>query len=1188
MIRKSSCRITTLVFVLFFNANIFAGVIDFIRDVTDIFIPDPSCLYNPYTCTEELIDDIGNVLGWEICENKPVNEYASFPVNGKDTIGYIGGDTLGFWFNNVCSPEELRITKLQEEVRYYQDPKNNPLDWYWHCNFRIIKVDYEVTCSNKLIYPGTKYLFSKTWSRDGADEAKDFRAQEHEWIDVPLDFLSSDGFITKDPVNGAEWSYKPERLDIDELKQSWKGQAVNLPQLYLGEPGRLPRPMLLIHGIESDFMVWGVGAKNKTRGSDDFQKGLVTKYDVGTLPDLISKSYGLNTDPENINSNGIYFYQAPSREIDGKWRENSIVWSEENSQPKYLYKKIEEVLNDYFGTEWQENEAYKIDLVAHSQGGLVIREMLRGLRENPGFYPVDGLKNAANHINRVVTVNTPHFGSSLAVDNVEYIRAKYPGLALLIDDFDNPKKHSLVEVDVTPSFWVDRLAGLISPDAYWYLLGGVANTVSAIVGTDEVKLTIKGSYFGPYDARITTTNFFGSKGVSVSVDPDGLKNARSYMKEVRGNAGNLNPNGAFIKELNHANEELFPTRPDGTKITLLPMYSDSSHKILPEIFKMAGLEANEICEKNDDSKNCFAIGSVFDSYTEGFISKAEFNSNDSLWMALLDIQEKWLKQSDAIVEVESQKFIDDSKELYTGNPILKDYFLEPRNYVFHDAVNPWEAVLHGPKINNKGATQQGMDLACALVPACSEKFTVGGSAFLRLIASSAPVSIEASSMSVDLQGDFDVSPMYLDIGRQGLALSIGDSLILHAEYIPGEGSFINGKQIVNEKIATQPSIERKGNDIIITFNNYSGKSFSETISLPNLPSNIKLSVLADLNSTMSPFIVGSGSASDLETQKPPTPPPGHYLAPVTLAVLHREARGEYENNTSRPRFLIFNATEDTLEFSKVAYYFTADPARTPKVAVDYPYVPVSVEHLGGDQWRFVFDVGNKKIAPKDFYPSTDGWQIRVHYSDWHEYNHFDDWSADYNFGLVKENRKIVVYDKNGKIIWGSEALGFESEDKGIIPTPKGTIAWKDDAPWEANAFKPRVTVTNTGSVALSDYHAQLWFRVPQNKSLSPLNIWYAPESSPSVKNVSGRVWMLDLNFNKHILYPSDSVSEGNIGLNLTDWSAFDKIVCGIALKDKDGNILFGREPSIAECESYDGPNLLLPLYSIKELNQIGY
>lgn len=61
---------------------------------------------------------------------------------------------------------------------------------------------------------------------------------------------------------------------------------------------------------------------------------------------------------------------------------------------------------------------------------------------------------------------------------------------------------------------------------------------------------------------------------------------------------------------------------------------------------------------------------------------------------------------------------------------------------------------------------------------------------------------------------------------------------------------------------------------------------------------------------------------------------------------------------------------------------------------------------------------------------------------------------------------------------------------------------------------------------------------------------------------------------RYILYPGESAEEGNIGLHLTDWSAFDKTVCGIALIDSEGNVIFGKIPSIAECKSYDGPKRL--------------
>ncbi len=52
---------------------------------------------------------------------------------------------------------------------------------------------------------------------------------------------------------------------------------------------------------------------------------------------------------------------------------------------------------------------------------------------------------------------------------------------------------------------------------------------------------------------------------------------------------------------------------------------------------------------------------------------------------------------------------------------------------------------------------------------------------------------------------------------------------------------------------------------------------------------------------------------------------------------------------------------------------------------------------------------------------------------------------------------------------------------------------------EKNMFKPQVTIKNTGTIALKDYHAKLWFRVLEGKEL----------------------------------YPNESVVEGNIVLHLT-------------------------------------------------------
>jgi len=1166
----------------------------------------------------------------------------NYPSYKNEPVKYIEPYDRSFSPINYCDTAfDFKITNLAMQLHYGfidSDQLNYPIyyivRYQYDYQFHVVKIDYEITCrGNKLTYGGTEYLASQSrilnnTTPGNGDIGKEMSKERYDFMENldPNYYINADGTITRDARYNKIWPhYTIARVDTVSILKKWEGQKVSIPDhKYMGTPGKLPRPVLLIHGLDSDYEVWGVTStvdKKKENRQDDtaFKAGRVESYKNGSLPDMLARSNNLYTEKNDstgsngikysINSNGIYFFQAPGEKVNGDWEDANPHWinyDKDGSQSRALYEKIDFVMNDFYykklGIEWWLSDKYQIDLVGHSQGGLVIREMLRGLRgKDAGNFP-QGTQNPANHINRVITVNTPHFGSALATqkENLEGIKQEYPGLFILINDIEDSTEHTLVEAEVD-AFWeifaktftfFSEGGDVIIPGGFGSILGIGIGTIAGTIAaaSTDVILTIKGPYIGTYKPELTldlSGLWNKTKKLGDIKTMEGFKNRLAKPR----NSGNyLDKNNKFIADLNDDNADgLFPLRPDGSKITLLPMYSDSSHKILPELLKAAGEESNRLCAMGDKDPNCFAAGTVLKKYAweteRRKISNVKFDSE--LWKALVSIQDDWLVYGDAVVEASSQKFISNT------NKPDNEYFLEPRSYAIHDALAPWEPVLHGPFEGYEGAPQQGLDLLCALSPRCDNAFTTaqyeGRNAILKL---SEIVSKGGfNERSLEVTGNyFDLAPSYISEGIQAFSIVVNGKTVLIAKYEPGKGSSIamdyNGTEqnilLLGPEFATQPSIARKGDSLFVTFTNYSGQSFKESYFLPELPQNVTATVITPTGSAMSPVIIGSAVASNPETQKPPTPPPGHVLAPVTLAAIHREARGEHESNTSRPRFLVFNATEDTLEFSKVAYYFTADPTRKPKVVVDYPQVPITVENLGGDEWRFVIDVGNKKIAPKAFYPSADGWQIRVHYSDWYEYDHLDDWSADYSIGMVQPNRKIVIYDKNGKIIWGNEAPGFESEDNGIIPMPKGTIAWKDDSPWETNAFKPRVSVKNTGSVALSDYHAQLWFRVPQGKTLSPLEVWYAPESSPSVKNVGGSVWMLDINFNKHILYSGDSISEGNIGLHLTDWSMFDKTVCGIVLKDKDGNVLFGKEPSVAECESYNGPNLLLPQYSRKQ------
>ena len=58
--------------------------------------------------------------------------------------------------------------------------------------------------------------------------------------------------------------------------------------------------------------------------------------------------------------------------------------------------------------------------------------MLPVLRANASHYPF-GPADPANHIRKVVTVNTPHFGSELG-DKKETISPKYAPVAAFIED----------------------------------------------------------------------------------------------------------------------------------------------------------------------------------------------------------------------------------------------------------------------------------------------------------------------------------------------------------------------------------------------------------------------------------------------------------------------------------------------------------------------------------------------------------------------------------------------------------------------------------------------------------------------------------------------------------------------------------------------------------------------------------
>lgn len=1146
---------------------------------------------------------------------------------------------------HVCSePKSLQVVEMKEKVESYWDDADGIIEAvtqdHGYCLFSIVKIVYNVTCLNKLQYRGEKHLFSDDKCKKSGwlhgnfkAEENEFLANRHGWQNMSLDSLKPDGSVTDYKTDFKTWKYEG-KFNKEELIGQLKMQEVAYPEWkYTGVPGKkLAVPILFIHGLGDDYKSWGVTStvdadelcendavcakmwpsfcdvkfvsasemqalQKKTctdelkekikeykeallKANADFQKGSVRKYTLGSAPDIIVRNQNIYITDDNINSDGIYFFQALGKiNEEKKWEETSLDWDNayaQNSQSRKLYQKLEEILDDFFKDtpiNWRETPEATVDIVAHSQGGLVVREMLRGLRAEKASM---GSDNPANHIRRMITVDTPHLGAATAAESSEDIK-EYSGLGKIVDDLNNPKNHNLVNVKISPDYtnWLtDFLVLSVNSFLGW--------AVSTAVVTADYEINMNGPYLGPYTISLNVDPLIpGSFAVDLT-DRDPLADLREKANYTRSIGKHLYSESNFMKNLNNGKDGAsYPKKPNGDNLEIVPLYSGNTKAVVSAALETIAENLKISCPELDDSDSkaaCVSLESYleskasdFEDMVHGLIDVNDIDLNQNLLDILNSLVNDWLANSDLIVESNSQKYESEKLGISSGSiPELKT----PRKFEFHDALAPWETVAHlNLKMGNMAASaRQGLDIACALHLYCSE--LLAEKAGLKLI--------YLDDGSVGLTGDFDLSPLYLGVGKQGVRVS-DDSGYLEAIYEPGVGSYVNYTDsegnlqqdvMLQPGIATNPRLRRKGSVITVSFDNQSGKTFSKDYAKPKMSPQAIFSIVADEGASLPKVIAGLGTASDLSLQAAPVSPTA-WKKTRDVFVMHREARGDYESNTSRPRMLVANSTDKDIKGFKVAYYFTADPARNPVVEVDYPRIPVILENLGGDQWRFVLNAADSVLKARSVFPSLDGWQIRLHYGDWTDFDHLDDWSADYNVGIPRNNKKIVVYDADGHILWGQEPSMYRSVDDGVIASPKGVLSWSDSAPWESNIFKPRVTVKNTGTVALKNYHAKLWFRVPDGKSLYvPIDDWYTPVSRPGLKNIGENVWELDMHFDTYMLYPNESVAEGNVGLHLTDWSTFDKLVCGIALIDSEETVIFGKVPSVEECSAYALPSYL--------------
>ncbi|MFH1562080.1 MAG: alpha/beta fold hydrolase [Nitrospirota bacterium] len=156
-----------------------------------------------------------------------------------------------------------------------------------------------------------------------------------------------------------------------------------------------PMPVLFIHGINANALTWeeAIPQLEKYFGYREvrFNKpapgGLISNY-----PDRKGATWFQYPDSK-IESPAKLYLEA--FDYGGEDRSGSIKPIKSNYDE--LRKKIEEILQAYYGDEWEKE---KLIIVGHSQGGLLSRYYLQ--------------QSGGNKVKRFITIGTPHTGSMLA------------------------------------------------------------------------------------------------------------------------------------------------------------------------------------------------------------------------------------------------------------------------------------------------------------------------------------------------------------------------------------------------------------------------------------------------------------------------------------------------------------------------------------------------------------------------------------------------------------------------------------------------------------------------------------------------------------------------------------------------------------------------------------------------------
>ncbi len=613
------------------------------------------------------------------------------------------------------------------------------------------EAEYRVTCGNGLAYSGKlKWTAAVRRCKKNCNVDKGWKTVSLGDYDASTGKFYQKGFCKDE-----------NRVPKEEIFEQWNVRKVALPALPSGSK-KLGRPIVFVPGHNSSFVSFGAKPLGKAEATNsDFLNGKVSGYEQGSLPDVIARDQKLNVSKQGINSNGLYFFTAPYRKSGKNYVQVLPHWKDDDAKQSIsfaLYKYLEKVLSAHYGNSWKTDASRQVDLVAHSQGGLVIREMLRGLRANSRRYP-SGMANPANHIRRVVTVNTPHFGSELA-DDYANIKKSKPAVAEFIKEIQDQRdrekkgnryagrtllsakvKKDLVEFfkkgagkDISASILQEIGMGKTASKVVANLFIPSDRILSGLLGTStDVSVKLLGSYVGDFKLKTTYKYLFGLREKTTTKKIDFLKPLRDSLWAWHVDGSHLATHSSFMAKLY---KEGYPKRPDGTNVQMRPMYSSDMRGLRNYFMNQLSEGSSKFCKSsNGVEKNaCLSVSNFINAllYKSQGVKLKNIQGIESWLKFYNDLMEEWLGASDLLVTAYSQQFMDKKQRL---GPKYQKEFLSPKTYSIYLSqvpdMYPYNVVPHGDvltygRIDNadynihlqsiefEGAPRKGSDLYCAL------------------------------------------------------------------------------------------------------------------------------------------------------------------------------------------------------------------------------------------------------------------------------------------------------------------------------------------------------------------------------------------------------------------------------------------------------------------------------------------